>query len=879
MRLALAVSALLVVSLLFVSQGMAATGTISGTLVNYDTNAPIVGYHVTAYLSKQSGGNNAMGQATTDNAGTFTLTIDEGTYYLQSAGADATNNYQWTYWDGSSGSTDYTTSAAVTVSSASPVTGVNMRLKPGGTLEVKFTDTNSVSITGVQLLVYPDAACNNSRNLPSYYSATDTVTAYGVPPGTVYMKPWISGSSNSYLLNWWNGSSGGSISCSGASGITITAGQKSGPYTFALAQGGKISGTVKNAGQTALSYINVAAYSGSPCGQTTQVAYASTDQNGEYSLIVPEGTSYYIRANDYNAKAYMQSWWDGATGTSSCVAATTVSATISQPVANVNFTMQTGGSIAGTVTNATGTGLSGVVVQAYDAAGYYLNQATTGSDGAYVLSGIPAGYALVFADGTANSNNYVRKWWDGGSGDISRYRGKGVLGDGSTTKTGVNFSLEAGGTLSGVITGPSGAALSGASIRVYATTPIGNYSSMTSTTTNSSGAFTLKGMPAQVFVQAYPATSGVNAVSTWWTGSAGGSVNNGDARPVAVSPGATVSDFNLQVAAGGTISGVVNDASGNPLSGKSVTVMILNDCGAVSVGSTSTASDGAFSVIGVPAGEAYVRASGGNYESVWWTASGGSTDFANAETVAVTAGQTRSGLSLALPSAGSISGTITDLSTGDPLYGVSVFAVATSCPTRNITKSVSTVTAVDGTYTLSGLAPGTQYVWTGSSLRRTDHAVTWHSSGAGASACQNAQGVAVTAGNTTTGVDVSLPHGGILSGVLTSPSGSARSCASIRATMGNACASGNFIVSTASDYNGSYSLYGLPVGSAYIGAAGASSQRLQDRYWNGTTGVGACSQAAAVAVTSGGAINDVDMVLPPAANTTPCMNLLMSGEN
>ena len=59
----------------------------------------------------------------------------------------------------------------------------------------------------------------------------------------------------------------------------------------------------------------------------------------------------------------------------------------------------------------------------------------------------------------------------------------------------------------------------------------------------------------------------------------------------------------------------------------------------------------------------------------------------------------------------------------------------------------------------------------------------------------------------------------------------------------------------------------------------SAAQPLQARYWNGTTGVAACSQAAAVNVTSGAAINDVNMVLPPMVTTTPCLNLLMPDSN
>jgi hypothetical protein len=855
----------------------AGTGTISGTLRDSNHN-PIAGFNVSAYTSKQQGGGGSVASTQSDSSGVYTLTnVPEGSIYLQAAGASASKNYQWTYWDGKVGSTNYNESVPIPVTSGGSRTGIDMTLQAGGALTVTFANAAGNPVSDMSLLVYPGSACNGS-NLPSYPSSGNTVTAYGLPPGTVYLKPWTNNSSNAYMLDWWS-QSGSTSSCSNAGPVTITAGQTTGPLAFTLIEGSKITGKVTNGAGTGLPDLSVAAYTGSPCGQTSQVAYANTDSNGDYSLVIPPATPYYVRVNDYNTRSYMQSWWNNGTGSTNCSAATTLTGTLGTPVQNINFTMQTGGSISGTVTDANNTGVSGVVVQAYDAAGYSLNQATTNASGAYTITNIPAGYALVYADGTANSNNYLRKWWDGATGDINRYRAQGVNGDGATAKTGVNFSLEAGGTVSGVITGPSGAALSGASVRAYPGAPVNNYSSMTSTTTNASGAYTLKGMPGQVYVQAYAASSGVNAVSTWWTGTPGGSFKNDEARPVTVAPNAPVTDINLQAAAGGTVSGVVRDGNGNPLASKSVTVLTRTDCGTVSAGSTSTDSNGAFSVIGVPAGDAYVRASGGSYEPVWWTASGGTTDFANAETVAVTAGQTKSGLVLALPAAGSISGTITDATSGTPLYGVSVFAIANACPTQSITKYVSTVTAVDGSYTLNGVAPGTQYVWTGSSLRRTDHAVTWHSNGTGASDCHSAKGVVVTAGNTSTGVNMSLPHGGILSGRLTSPAGAGRSCAQVRASRGSACSDGTFIVSEPTRYDGTFTLYGLPAGSAYIAAGGNSNQHWQYRFWNGTTGVAACTQAGAVNVINGATITDVNMVLPPMGTITPCLNLLMPDGN
>ena len=652
--------------------------------------------------------------------------------YIQAAGASASNNYQWMYWDGLAGSTDYTTSAPVTVPSGGGATGVNMTLQRGGTVVATFVDAVTGNpVQGIGLLLYPGSACN-TQNLPSFpgSAGSNQISVYGVPPGTVYVRPWTNDSSLSYIFPWWNGGDGsGTMNCSEAVGIPVQVGQTAGPLNYRLTLGGKITGTVTNGQGAPVANMNLYAFTGSPCGQTTQAAYAYTNQSGEYSLVVPAGSAYSVKVYDYNTRTYVPLWWDGTAGSSNCANAQVVAATSGGTTPGINFTMQPGGSIVGTVKDAANQGIAGVTVQVYDARGFYINQVTTDAQGAYTVTGVTPGLALVYANGTSNSLNYLRKWWDGGTGDINRYRATAVTVAASTPTTGLNFVLEPGGTVGGTITDHTGAPLAGISIRAYAGAPMNSIGNFASATTNASGAYTLRGMPAQTFIEANIGSSGINAVSAWWNGS-GGVFGPFNARPLAVAPGATLSGIDMQLAQGGVIEGRITNGTGTGLPGVSVAAFMEMACSPSQASSATTDADGEFTLVGVPAGKAHVAGSGGNYIPTWWNGAGGAAKYADSAAVTVVAGQTVSDVTVPLPLGGAISGTVLDAG-GHPLYGVILSTVSQACASVPPATGYSAVSYADGTFTLGGVPAGATYVKTSPALRRTDHAVTWYDGGHG----------------------------------------------------------------------------------------------------------------------------------------------------
>lgn len=851
------------------TMAMAATGSISGHLSDSNGN-PIAGYSVTAYATKQQGGSNPIASTQSNGSGDFTLSnVPEGSVYLQSAGASAAKNYQWTYWDGSTGTTNYNNAVAIPLAGGGQVTGINMTLLAGGTVVATFSDAQGNPITGMSLLLYPGAACN-TQNLPSFPSAqgANQVTAYGVPPGTVYAKPWAS--SSSYILSWW----GGGTNCNQAVGIPVVAGQTSQTLNFTLAEGGQITGTVTDPQGNPLVNMSVYALTGSPCGQTNYVTGSSTNQSGAYAVSVPVGTSYYLRAYDYSTRIYIPLWGDGAAGTANCSGAQAVAVNTTGAVPGTNFTMQLGGSVSGTVKDASAQPLTGIVVQAYNAQGFYMGQAATDAQGAFTITGLAPGYALIYADGTSTALNHVRKWWDGTTGDLNRYRATGVNISAAAPVSGLNFVLEAAGSVSGTITDHTGAPLPGVSIRGYATSPLNSAANFASATTGSDGSYILRGVPGQVFLEANAAASGINAASAWWTGS-GGQFGPAKARPLAVAPGATVSGINMQLAQGGSISGKITDSVGNGLSGMSVVAGVETDCSMAQAASVGTDANGVYTLVGVPTGKAHVRASGGNHVPRWKGATGSTASYQDSQAIPVVAGQGVSGIDVALPLGGGISGSVTGPD-GKPLYGVIVSSADQACSTTTQSFGATAVSFVDGSFTISGVPVGTAYVQTSSSLRRSDHAVTWHNGGTGTGTCSAAQAVTVTENATSGGVALTLPHGAIVNGVLSKAGPVGLSCVAVWSKTGSACPNGAYAATAVSQYDGSYTLYGLPAGNAYIGTtASATGQRWRDQYWNGTTGVSSCSQAAPLAVSGGDVVDDVNMTLPALVSPMATNTLLL----
>ncbi len=156
----------------------------------------------------------------------------------------------------------------------------------------------------------------------------------------------------------------------------------------------------------------------------------------------------------------------------------------------------------------------------------------------------------------------------------------------------------------------------------------------------------------------------------------------------------------------GVLEGRVLSEAGDPLAG--VDIIAYDE--RLNYGAATSTNDGSWSIRQLPAGRYRIRAMPGQdalyadrfYPSEW--------DFCSAEAVEIGEDGTASGLDIAVPEGGRLSGTLLDLG-GNPLAGAAVYAQGVDSRTALGTRMAET--AEDGSFTLYGLDadPGEPTDW------------------------------------------------------------------------------------------------------------------------------------------------------------------------
>jgi protocatechuate 3,4-dioxygenase beta subunit len=482
-----------------------------------------------------------------------------------------------------------------------------------------------------------------------------------------------------------------------------------------------------------------------------------------------------------------------------------------------------GGSISGTVTDASGNPLGNVAVDAYDTAGDFVTSTITADDGTYTLDDLAAGeYVLEF---DPSGQNEVEQF-SGGAADFSSATAITV---GDSPVTGIDASLQAGATISGTVTDSQGNPLSG--ITVEAETSAGTVEG--ESTTASDGSYEIQGLAAGSYLASF-AADGENYLNEFY----GADDDNIDhATPVTVSAGGSASSLDQSLPAGGSVSGTVTDTNGNGIGGVEVNIVATDGSG--NQASAFTGSDGTYSAVGLPAGTYSVSfdADGQPY-----------LDQDDAQTITVTQGQANTDIDASLSGASSVSGTVTDAN-GNPLSGVQVIVASTD--PNNPGAGGQTTTADDGTYTVSGLAAGSYSVEF--DPEGQDDVDTFYDNEPNAS---SADAVTVPAATAVSGIDESLAAGATVSGTVTDSSGNPLSgvTVEVQAADGNGGQA-----TTAAD--GTYSVGGLPADSYAVEFQASGQNDLTQDYQapDGSTtlalAAGADDSGIDAQLTQGGAIS------------------------
>jgi RHS repeat-associated protein len=410
-----------------------------------------------------------------------------------------------------------------------------------------------------------------------------------------------------------------------------------------------------------------------------------------------------------------------------------------------------------------------------------------------------------------------------------------------------------GGSISGTVTAAAGgAAIAGIEICAVGSQPSGTEACAA---TSNSGEYAIGGLPDgsyEVFFFA-PEGSGLDYIGQSYP------------HPVTVANGTVTQHIDAALVVGAAVEGkVTGGGSTTPLQGIEVCATSAGGPNPFEFSEfcATTEAAGKYRLAGIPSGEYHVDffppyRSQLNYLSQYYS---GKASSAEADPVAVTAGQTNIGVDANLVTGGQVGGRVTSAVSSAGLAGVEVCAEPITQGRGNCATSDAT-----GAYTIAGLASGSYKVeFTVPSQGTLNYVRQYYDA---ESSYSGADAVSVTAGQTTSSIDAAMHLGGTIAGKVTTAPGKTPLTAT------EVCASGGETYRCAqTDGAGEYSITALPTGTYnvhFLGDEGHAAQYFKEAVHY--------SEAHAVQVTAGAGTSGIDAELQLAGKIKGTVTAAGSG--
>lgn len=466
-----------------VAANAAGTGTISGK-ITLESGVPS-DWIKAVWVSASSVSGSSYGSASPQSDGTFTITgLDAGTYRVQFSA--------YSYWDEKTqtsvetnlvseyfgDTTSYSSATLVTVTAGGTASKTNVTLGKGGLITGKVTlpagapaewwqgiSVSADAIDGgssVYASLAPDGTYTVSRLAAGNYRVQFSSRTY-YPPSGPAVRPNLIAEYYDDTTNY-----------DAAKPVAVTKGGTTSGIDATLAQGATISGKVTLPKDVPAGWITSVNINASPAVGTGPGAYGNVEKDGSYSLTGLVAGTYRISFNP------SPTWWNPDTQKSEPTnliseyyddapdlsSATTVTVAAGDTKTGINAALAKGAAITGKITLPAGAPadwLKGVTVSASQEGmggrGYTRDIA---ADGTYTVSGLSGGtYRVQFAvgmytdaNGKNTTPNLLSEYWNS-TRDYAEAT-KITVAAGSTTSK-IDASLDAGSSISGKITLPSGA--------------------------------------------------------------------------------------------------------------------------------------------------------------------------------------------------------------------------------------------------------------------------------------------------------------------------------------------------------------------------------------------------------------------------------------
>jgi large repetitive protein len=538
-----------------VTASAAFAGTVTGAVRGQETGQPLGSKVVAAYDT----GGTLRGSATTDQNGTYVLTLPAGAYRLL---AYDNEGVYATAFDGNAGSFETTPVTNV------PATGNVSRdfsLATGGYITGRVAGPNGVAQSGATVEVY---------NLSGTRRAFTTTNAQGtylivVPPGEYKVVAYDPSGVLSYSFHR------DARSFSESAAVSVAASRTAGGVDFSLSAPGRLSGTVLDAAtRTPLGGIDVYAYTASG----GEVRKTTTDQAGSFRFTLAPGDYRLVAADP--ARRYAP----GFVGFSSFELSAVIPLRSGEDRTGVPILVARGAKIAGRVVDASGAPVANVTAAAYHLFGALHTTAATDADGRYELLVEPGAYKLVVFD---PGLTYATRFFGG----VRDFATSGAVGVAAEQRiSGFDFSLVRGGRISGIVR-EGNQPRAGITVAAYDAAGI----LVASTITNASGAYAMVVPPGDYRLVAFNTELDAPAYVPAYDL---GAPSFDQTVPRSIAAGASVTaDFSLRL--GSVVAGEVVDADGVSISG--IEVFALDAAGNRIAGATTGTVDSGFA-LAVPPG-------------------------------------------------------------------------------------------------------------------------------------------------------------------------------------------------------------------------------------------------------------------------------------
>lgn len=380
-------------------------GSIRGTVTDAATTAPVEAVSVYAYSTTAGGpqGNSSSVSATTDANGNYVIdALPDGEYIVSTSHRD----YYQQYYDGKASVRDAT---PVTITSAASISDVDFALDkrnpdPVYTISGTVRDAQGNPIASASII----GEGMNTPNMRWYSarSANDGSYTMHVPLGTFRVRCTHNGYATEYFDNVGDAAQATPITIDGTSPARTG-------VDFSLDMyNGAIAGIVTDANNTPVAHASVSAWvNGRPSTNAAGALFGTTRTAADGSYLIERLApgDYVVRAD---AQGFIPEYFDSVTDFSQATEITVGT----QIVTGIDFSLDAGGGIAGTVVNEDNNSpLANATVIVRSVGQRFERGVRTDAQGQYRIDGLPSGDYSVFAA----AHRFIGKHYGAGSSNTS----------------------------------------------------------------------------------------------------------------------------------------------------------------------------------------------------------------------------------------------------------------------------------------------------------------------------------------------------------------------------------------------------------------------------------------------------------------------------